>query len=132
MTPVYDTWWWDSIQICLSTLFFLDVIVEGRRRRAVKGSYERYRLATIQCVTIWAGAVVFPLQAVEYVARDWWGWVGLNAILLVLHAWRIRAFFRDDDDNWFKRNRRRLRRRLRRWVRNRARVNAPAPAGAAA
>lgn len=100
-----------------SALFLLDLydgyVLHPRHDAAIRGSHERFVLASVRRITRWSGAVSGGLLTCVLFPHPV-GYLTALCGLICLADAALDARSHKDDDDWFKRTGRRLRSGLRR------------------
>ena len=104
-----------AIMAC-SACALINLLAGGFRAQFVKGSRQRYLMATVQKATQWPGLFAHVLAA-GLAARDqaWWDLASAGAGV-ALWIWFYVWAKNDDDDDWFKG----AKKRLKKWVESRS------------
>lgn len=126
--PFYATLPWLSVSGLMTCGAVVWTWAMIQTTRYPRGTYERFVWRSVEHVTQWCAVVTCVMNIVTGTAIGSRALVAVFTVFLLLEVLIIWAFYRDDDDDWFKKNGRRLRDRMHSWIESRT----PMPRGAGA
>jgi len=83
------------------SLILAEFIIELRRQRSVKGSYQRYVYSTIRRILGWSVIGVIAVFTVKAFAFDHFYFGGIFNALVLYFIIRLELRRNGDDDDWF-------------------------------